>query len=54
MEIILFLKLYNLVLKSRDRDVSYLFGYKTVFFPAKTTLNLDPSYKTDLDYWDCF
>ena len=33
----------------------YFFGYKTeVFFPSKTIpKNLDPSYKIDLDLWDC-
>ena len=28
----------------------YFFGYKTIFFHSK---NLDTSYKTDLDHWDC-
>ena len=34
--------------------VLYFFSYKTKFFPAKTIpINLDLSYKTDLDLWDC-
>ena len=33
----------------------YGFAYKTGSFPSKIiTKNLDPSYKTDLDFWDCF
>ena len=33
----------------------YFSGYKTVFFPFQNNPKyLDPSYKTDLDIWDCF
>ena len=32
----------------------YLFGYKTEFPLPKQSKNLDPSHKTDLDFWDCF
>ena len=32
----------------------YFFGYKTEFFSFQNNpKNLDPSYKTDLDLWDC-
>ena len=32
----------------------YFFGYKTGFFPFQNNLkDLDPSYKMDLDLWDC-
>ena len=32
----------------------YFFAYKTVFFSFQNNpKNLDPSYKTDLDLWDC-
>ena len=32
----------------------YFFSYKTEFFPSKNnSKNLDPSYKMDLDLWDC-
>ena len=35
-------------------SLPYFFAYKTVFFPSKTIpKNLDPSYQTDLDLWDC-
>ena len=41
------LKLYWLV-------IPYFFGYKTELFPSKTNSKiLDPSYKMDLDIWDC-
>ena len=34
--------------------VPYFFAYKTVFFSFQNNpKNLDPSYKTDLDLWDC-
>ena len=33
----------------------YFTGYNTWVFPSKTIpKNLDLSYKTDLDFWDCF
>ena len=31
----------------------YFFGYKTVFSFQNNPKNLDPSYKMDLDLWDC-
>ena len=32
----------------------YFFGYKTEFFSFQNNpKDLDPSYKTDLDLWDC-
>ena len=32
----------------------YFFGYKTEFFSFQSNpKDLDPSYKTDLDLWDC-
>ena len=34
--------------------VPYFFGYKTEFFSFQNNpKDLDPSYKTDLDLWDC-
>ena len=34
--------------------ILYFFAYKTVFFSFQNNLkNLDPSYKMDLDLWDC-
>ena len=34
--------------------VPYFFAYKTVFVSFQNNpKNLDPSYKTDLDLWDC-
>ena len=34
--------------------VPYFFAYKTVFFSFQNNpKNLDPSYKMDLDLWDC-
>ena len=34
--------------------LSYFFGYKTEFFSFQNNpKNLDPSYKMDLDLWDC-
>ena len=34
--------------------IQYFFDYKTECFPSKTIKkNLDPSYKIDLDLWDC-
>ena len=34
--------------------ILYFFGYKTEFFSFPNyPKNLDPSYKTDLDLWDC-
>ena len=35
--------------------VPYFLGYKTDFFSFQNNpKDLDPSYKTDLDHWDCF
>ena len=31
----------------------YFFGYKTVFSFQNNPKDLDPSYKMDLDLWDC-
>ena len=37
-----------------DEEVAYFFSYQTVFFPFQDNFkNLDPSYKMDLDLWDC-
>ena len=33
--------------------ILYFFGYKTAFFFQNNPKNLDPSYKTYLDLWDC-
>ena len=34
--------------------ITYFFGYKTEFFSFQNNpKDLDPSYKTDLDLWDC-
>ena len=33
--------------------ISYLFCYKTVFSFQNNAKNLDPSFKMDLDLWDC-
>ena len=36
------------------QSVPYYFGYKTEFvFFQNSPKNLDPSYKMDLDLWDC-
>ena len=33
----------------------YFFGYKLEVFPFQNNpKNLDPSYKMDLEFWDCF
>ena len=35
-------------------NLPYFFAYKTVFFSFQNNpKNLDPSYKMDLDLWDC-
>ena len=35
-------------------NIPYFFGYKTKFFSFQNNpKDLDPSYKTDLDLWDC-
>ena len=34
--------------------IPYFFGYKTELFSSQNNhKNLDPSYKMDLDLWDC-
>ena len=34
--------------------IMYSFGYKKEFFPSKTIPKIkDPSFKMDLDLWDC-
>ena len=45
----------NLMLPFSNRvTIPYFFAYKTVFFSFQNNpKNLDPSYKTDLDLWDC-
>ena len=41
--------LYNLC-----HVIPYFLGYKTEFFSFQNNpKDLDPSYKTDLDLWDC-
>ena len=38
----------------RQTKTPFFFGYKIELFPSKTIpKDLDPSYKTDLDLWDC-
>ena len=49
---------FILILSSCAREVIrcdiQFFAYKTVFFSFQNNpKNLDPSYKTDLDLWDC-
>ena len=35
-------------------ELPYFFDYKTEFYSfLNSPKNLDPSYKTDLDHWDC-
>ena len=35
-------------------NIPYFFGYKTEFFSFQNnSKELDPSYKVDLDLWDC-
>ena len=34
-------------------NIPYFLGCKTVFFLPKQSKNLNPSYNTDLDLWDC-
>ena len=36
------------------KNLPYFFGYETEFFSFQNNpKNLDPSYKPDLDLWDC-
>ena len=38
----------------RKQPIPYFFAYKAVFFSFQNNpKNLDPSYKMDLDLWDC-
>ena len=38
----------------QGKDLPYCFGYKTDFFSFQNNhKNLDPSYKMDLDLWNC-
>ena len=40
--------------KQKKKRFPYFFAYKTVFFSFQNNpKNLDPSYKMDLDLWDC-
>ena len=40
--------------KPSKKDLPYFFGYKTELFSFQNNpKDLDPSYKTDLDLWDC-
>ena len=37
------------------KQLPYFFGYKTDYFSFQNNpKDLDPSFKTDLDLWDCF
>ena len=41
-------------LYSHSHELPDFFGYKTEFFSIQNDKkNLDPSYKMDLDLWDC-
>ena len=41
-------------LQNQSQGLPYLFGYKTEFvYFLNNPKNLDPSYKMDLDLWDC-
>ena len=43
------------MLKFQISNIPYFFSYKTEFFSFQNNPNsLDQSYKTDLDFWDCF
>ena len=42
------------VWQNKEIHVPYFFGYKTGFFPFQNNpKDLDPSWKTDLDLWNC-
>ena len=48
------LQTYGFCKTTNFKKVPYFFGYKTEFFPfLNIPKNLDPSYMTDLDLWDC-
>ena len=39
---------------SNGKQLPYFFSYKMLFFSFQNNpKNLDPSYKMDLDLWDC-
>ena len=40
-------------LSALSTKMPYFFGYMTVFFFQNNLKDLDPSYKTDLDLWNC-
>ena len=43
-----------LLLSIHSKQLLYFFSYKTEFFSFHNNpKNLDPSYKMDLDHWDC-
>ena len=53
--LLLWKRIYSIRSKLFLLKVPYFFGYKAkFFFLPKQSKNLDPSYKTDLDFWDCF
>ena len=39
--------------KIKIGNISYFFGYNTFSLSKIIKQNLDPSYKMDLDLWDC-
>ena len=40
--------------RKQIHNIPYFFGYKKeVFSFQNNRKNLDPSYQTDLDHWDC-
>ena len=46
--------LFFLPFSGRRPDIPYFLGYKTEFFSFQNNpKDLDPSYKMDLDLWDC-
>ena len=48
------LMLTSFCLEIYARKILYFFAYKTEFFSfLNKPKNLDPSYKKDLDLWDC-
>ena len=52
---VLLLKVYPFTLDDFTQVTPYFFSYKTVsFFFENNPKNVDPSYKIDLDFWDCF
>ena len=52
--IVTFAKNYIFTLINPYCNILYFFGYKTEFFSFQNNpKDLDLSYKTDLDLWDC-